>query len=439
MNFRESEAYLLSLGNEVSAMRLCLESIGKVLDKLGNPQTKYLKTQVAGTNGKGSVCAFLDAICRSAGIYTGLYTSPHLVSITERIKIGANDISEDDFARHATLVRETCERLVESGELEWVLTFFEQVTVIALIAFAESKVELAILETGLGGRLDATTAANAEIAAITRIDYDHEKILGDTIERIAAEKTAIIRADSLVCVGRQQPEAMAVIQGKCLDVGVTPKTLEHASFGPDSPGAWFKIAGFDAEEVMLSLPGEHQIENAALAILVAKQLATSSPISDENIYRGLENARHAGRLEWIGKGSTRILLDGAHNRAGAQALVRYLSKYEPDSRVAMVYGSMGDKDYRSILATLLPVVSDVVLTEPVNSRSASASEIGETDILNPQSDRVFVVPDVEQALDAALLLAETYPAREHPFVLVTGSLYLVGDVKKLLRTRDFAS
>jgi dihydrofolate synthase / folylpolyglutamate synthase len=178
MNFDESVKYLYGLGNEILAMKLGLENIGRLLAALGSPQKKYLKVQIAGTNGKGSTVAFLEAICLQAGIKTGATVSPHLISVTERVRLNGKEISETDFARHATIVRNTAEKLVESGELETVPTFFEQVTAIALKAFAESKVDLAILESGLGGRFDAITAAAAEIAAITPVDYDHQRILG---------------------------------------------------------------------------------------------------------------------------------------------------------------------------------------------------------------------------------------------------------------------
>src|SRR6185503_19901367 len=161
MNFKESVEYLMSLGNEGETMKLALDSIRKLLAVLGNPQGNYVKVQVAGTNGKGSVCAFLDSICLQAGIKAGVFTSPHLVSITERVRIGGLDISEDEFAKIASSVRKVAEGLVSEGELECVPTYFEQVTTIALIAFGEAKVEIAILETGLGGRFDTTTAANA--------------------------------------------------------------------------------------------------------------------------------------------------------------------------------------------------------------------------------------------------------------------------------------
>ena len=216
MNFQESADYLLSLGNEVSTMKLGLANIRKLIAALGDPQNKYLKVQVAGTNGKGSVCAFLNSICLEAGIRVGMYTSPHLVSITERVQINGVDISEEDFARHATKVRETSEKLAAAGSIDNVPTFFEQVTAIALLAFAEGKVELAILETGLGGRLDATTAANADVVAITRIDLDHQKYLGETIEEIAAEKAAIIDDEfDKVVVGAQDPRALKVILERC--------------------------------------------------------------------------------------------------------------------------------------------------------------------------------------------------------------------------------
>lgn len=434
MNFRESEAYLLSLGNEVETMKLGLQNIRNLLAALGNPENKYKKVQVAGTNGKGSVCAFLNSICLEAGIKTGLYTSPHLVSITERIKIDGHDLNEDEFARLATSVRETAEKLVAEGSLETVPTYFEQVTAIALVAFAEANVQLAILETGLGGRYDATTAANAEIAAITRIDLDHQEYLGDTIEEIAAEKAAIIRSDSVVCVGQQQPEAFEVIDKRCAEVGVNPKTLRFARWNKNTPGADFLVNDFRVEEVDLSLKGEHQIENAALAILVAKQFEPIFSISKINIIDGLGKARHPGRLEWLHRGSIRILLDGAHNIAGAKALVAYLTKYHPDAGIALVYGSMKDKDYVSILQTLLPVVKVTILTEPANSRSITAEQIARSNILSQMKDSVFVIAEVEQALDAAVLLADSYSSRSYPFVLVTGSLYLVGEVKKLIES-----
>jgi dihydrofolate synthase / folylpolyglutamate synthase len=328
VNFQESESYLLSLGNEVSAMKLGLENIRKLLAALGDPHENYLKVQVAGTNGKGSVCSFLDAICLSAGIRTGLYTSPHLISITERIKINGEEISRDDFARTATRVRETAEKLKGSGEFETVPTFFEQVTAIALIAFAEAGIEL------------ATTAANAAIAAITPIDYDHQEYLGESLEEIAAEKAAIIRENMEVVIAQQRPEAMSVILRRCRSLGITPMQAATAVTGrrecetaplhtsvresETAPPAYtFRTSANVLAGVTLGLAGRHQEENAKVAILLAEILQRHFTISPENMARGLETARHPGRLEYY-KG---ILFDGAHNTAGASALRDHLDEF----------------------------------------------------------------------------------------------------------------
>ena len=433
MNFTESTQYLYSLGNEVSAMKLGLENIRTLLTALGDPQNKYLKVQVAGTNGKGSVCAFLDSICNTAGIKTGTFTSPHLVSITERIRINGVDIGEDDFARHAGIVRETAENLLEKGELEYRPTFFEQVTAIALVAFAEAKVEVAILETGLGGRLDATTAANAEISAITRIDLDHQEYLGNTIEEIAAEKAAIIRADSRVCIGVQHPAAIGVIMSRCKDVKVRPTTLENAHWVRYALGYDFVLTELSISEVEIALQGEHQVENAALAILVVKMLKRFFAISDKHIRSGVVNARHPGRLEMVKLSSVHILLDGAHNPAGAETLAAYLRVSDPEAiSVALLFGAMDDKDVSAMLSSLVPLATDVILTEAKNVRSMPAEKIAAALCREPTLDRVVSVPDLGEALDLAIEMASSYQDSRWRLVVVTGSLYLVGEVKKIL-------
>lgn len=436
MNFDETERYLFSLGNEVETMKLGLENIRKLLKALGNPQNAYKKVQVAGTNGKGSVCAFLDSICLQAKIHTGRYTSPHLISITERVKIDGVDISESEFARLATRVRETSERLVADGELERVPTFFEQVTAIALVAFAEAKVELAILETGLGGRFDAVTAANAEIAVITRIDLDHQEYLGDTIEKIAAEKAAIIHKGSKVCIGSQSPEVLNLIKNRCKDLGIVAKTLEFARWERNYPGFDFVMDGFTGEEVVLPLRGEHQAENAALAVRAAIEVSNSLPISEMNIILGLENAEHPGRLEEVWLDDVRVLMDGAHNEAGAAALSEFLTQFDLN-KIAMVFGVVRDKNARAMLNHLLPHASVAILTRPSNSRSALPDDLVARSVPETYLDKVFKVDDVSQAFDSALQLAQTATFRQTRLVLVTGSLFLVGEVKALLKS-DYA-
>jgi dihydrofolate synthase/folylpolyglutamate synthase len=437
MDFEQSQQYLLSLGNEVTAMKLGLENIRKLLRALGEPQNKYLKVQVAGTNGKGSVCAFLNAICISAGVRVGMFTSPHLISITERVQINGVPICEDDFAKYATKVRSVAGDLVANGTLESIPTFFEQVTAVALLAFADANIELAILETGLGGRLDATTAANAEIAVITRIDYDHQEYLGETIEEIAAEKAAIIRPESLVCVGRQQPKARAVIDAKCLEMGNAAFSLDRAILEADGE-AFDTVTGtlgqyaniglddFRYDEIRLSLLGEHQVENAALAILTAKKFHFS--ITDEQILKGLASATHPGRIEWINHGSVRILLDGAHNQSGASALASYLTR-KSIAGITLVFAVMRDKDFGAILERLLPLAEDVILTEPKNSRTLSAKQVADSESFKSRKESTFAVADVFQAVDSAIQIAEATSG----IVVITGSLYLVGEARRALR------
>ena len=432
MTFEEARDYLLSLGNEVSAMKLGLESMTKLLDALCDPQKNYLKVQVAGTNGKGSVCAFLDSICRSAGLESGLFTSPHLVSITERVQINGSPITESEFAKFARQVRKTSEELVDRRELTNVPTFFEQVTAIALVAFADYGVPIAILETGLGGRLDAATAATAEIAAISRIDLDHQEYLGDTIEKIASEKAAIIHRGSIVCVGRQFPEAYEMILGRCKELHIIPNILESAAWDGNGELANFEVGGSRYENVAVSLAGEHQLENAALAILTAQQLRNFPQMSDKNIVRGLEAARHPGRLEFASVGRVQILFDGAHNLSGARALADYLRRRQNGAQIALVYGSMSDKDYFAILEILLPLVRDVIFTRSTNSRSVSASDLARSDVVRRYATEPFAIESVSDALDAAIQLADTYPSTRPAIVLVTGSLYLVGEAKAIL-------
>ncbi|MEJ7624281.1 MAG: folylpolyglutamate synthase/dihydrofolate synthase family protein [Pyrinomonadaceae bacterium] len=419
MNFRESEEYLYSLGNEVAAMKLGLENISRLLAALDNPQNNYLKVQVAGTNGKGSVCALLHSICNQAGIRTGTFTSPHLISITERIRINGGDIGEDDFARFASVVKNAVDQMIARGEAETPLTFFEQITAIALIAFAEAKIEIAILETGLGGRLDATTAAQAEIAAITRIDLDHQEYLGETIGEIAAEKAAIIRQDSRVVIGPQRPEARAATQERLDDVankGGNPAGTEGAIFVTEANVAHVNTLG---------LIGRHQQENAAIAVAVALILRESFTISEANINAGLAEAKHPGRLEYTG----RFLFDGAHNPGGAKALRDFLNESERRP-VTLVFGAMQDKNVAAMAAVLFPLAKGIVLTRPSNTRAMEPEAILRSAPPEVDKSSVPLINDVEKALAAAV---EMTPAGG--IVLVSGSLYLVGEAKQILKSQ----
>jgi len=438
VNFAESVEYLFGLGNEVSAMKLGLENIRKLLAALGNPEKKFLKVQVAGTNGKGSTCAFLESICLSAQINVGLYTSPHLISVTERIKANGAEISETDFARHAAEIRKISEKLVESGELETVPTFFEQTTAIALNFFAEQKVGLAILETGLGGRFDATTAVNAEIVALTPIDFDHQKILGNTLAQIASEKTAIIQKGTKVFVAPQKREVDKVILGKCREVNVepifvvpkvklTPKSDDYSNNAIFNTGNVKITSKHNVySDISLNLWGKHQWTNAALAIEIAENLRDFNyKLTDDNIRQGLNEARHFGRLEFRGG----ILFDGAHNVAGANALAEYLDEFI-NQPVTLVFGAMRDKDLSQITQILFSKAASLILTKPGNPRSIETSELVKFVPKDFNEENLVVTETVEEALN----IAPFYALKG--IICVTGSLYLVGEAQKLLNNKS---
>lgn len=432
MNFEEARSYLLSLGNEVSAMKLGLESMTRLLHALGDPHDEYLKVQVAGTNGKGSVCAFLEAICREAGIKVGLTTSPHLISITERVRVGGENIIEARFADLATRVRAVAEDLVVAGELETVPTYFEQVTAIALLSFAEAKVELAILETGLGGRLDATTAANAEIVVITRIDLDHQQYLGETIEAIAAEKAAIITDQTRdVVIGQQTRPVMALLRKKCRELGIEPLNDEYSPWRvlpSDGDKVKLDLSMICWSPITLGLKGRHQTENAQTAIQAVKALIYDGtfPAGEDgefHVVEGLQKARHPGRLEFQG----RYLFDGAHNVGGAKALRAYLDEFI-DKPITMIFGAMRDKDVSEIAEILFPTAATLILTRPNNERAMIVDEL-ET-IAREILDKSTIIKtlSVDEALAKAKLLSE-----KCNIILVTGSLYLVGEAQQILK------
>jgi dihydrofolate synthase/folylpolyglutamate synthase len=396
MDFEAAVEYLLGLGHETLTIKLGLRNTELLLNTLDNPQRAFPSVQIAGTNGKGSTAAMLDSICRAAGIRCGLYTSPHLVSMTERIKVSGEPISHEEFASCATTVREVSEQI---GALP---TFFEQLTAIALLAFRNSGIELAILETGLGGRLDSTTAANATIVAVTQIAMDHEEYLGHTIESIATEKAAIIRPGVKAVIAKQQPEAMSVLLRRCEECGVTPILTE-------------RLSGY--ENVLLGLRGRHQVDNAAVAIRLAELLR----VPRSEIVSGLENAHHPGRLELIAH-KPNFLLDGAHNPAGCESLRAYLDEFAPRP-LTLVFGAMRDKQLDPMGEILFPVADVLILTRVVNPRSASM------EMLRSVADRFARGTVIETDSSAEALRVAIAKTPPEGLICIAGSLYLIGEVR----------
>ena len=429
MQFDEAVNYLLSLGHETLTMKLGLVNVARLLAALGDPQTACPAVQLAGTNGKGSTAALLDAILRAANLRTGLYTSPHLVSITERIKIAGRDIAPTEFAQFATRVRDAAEQLhTESGARP---TFFEQVTAIALLAFRAARVQLAILETGLGGRLDAATAARASVVAITPIALDHQTYLGDTLAEIAAEKAAIIRPDTQVVLAPQATAARAVILARCHECDVIPHWATedvrvHEATADGRFVATFRTDVDVYEGVRLALRGRHQLTNAATAIALAETLRASGfDIPRAAISAGLQTAAHPGRLELL-PGTPPLLLDGAHNPAGAEALRAYLDEFAR-APITLLFGAMADKQLDEIAAALFPATRRLVLTCPTNARAATPEQLRQLAARHARDLPTEFVASPAAALNRARAL--TPP---DGLVCVTGSLYLVGEVRGLL-------
>jgi dihydrofolate synthase/folylpolyglutamate synthase len=433
MDYSESLKYLLGLGHEVLAAKYGLESITLLLERLGRPDRAYRSVIVAGTNGKGSVAAMIESIARAAGHRTGLFTSPHLLKIEERVRALGDLISEEDFARYCTRVRDVSESLVLDGSLPTLPTFFEQVTAIALIYFRERRIDLAILEVGLGGRLDATNAADSIISVVNSVDYDHQAILGDTIEEIAQEKAAIIKPGSRAVIGRQRYQIVTdILMRRCLEMNVLPV------FANEPADISFNDYGrttFDYESskntyrrVMLGLRGNHQAENAASAIEAVELLQDFGfSIPRESIIKGLREVRWPGRLELIDDRPA-ILLDGAHNPAGARALRRYLEEFWRRP-VTLVFGAMGDKDVEGMASELFGVASTLVLTRVRDVRAASTARLGKPAL--GYSRNVIFTETVKQALSWARSVTQP-----DGLICVAGSLYLVGEVKRLIEEED---
>jgi len=431
MQFEEAVQYLLGLGHETLTIKLGLRNTELLLQSLDNPQRTFPAVQIAGTNGKGSTAAVLDSICRSAGIKTGLYTSPHLESITERIKTDGVDIRPDEFAQHTTRVRDAAHRLLVTNQIEALPTFFEQLTAIALIAFREERVKLAILETGLGGRLDSTTAVNAGLVAITPIAIDHEEYLGNTLESIAQEKAAIIRPGVDAVVAAQSPAALAVILRRCEESGVKP-LVDGCSAEVEettTDGRFcvtFATAAEKYERVRLGLRGRHQIGNIAVAIELAENLRLRGlPIPHSAIVAGIEKATNPGRLELIPQRPA-LLLDGAHNEAGAQSLRNYLDEFG-QRPLTLIFGAMRDKRLEEMAEILFPAADYIVLTEIDNPRAATTEILHTIALRCKPPNAISAVKSSAKALTAA-----HEKTASNGLICVTGSLYLIGELRSLI-------
>jgi len=390
---------------------------------MGHPERAYPTLLVAGTNGKGSVVAYVDAALRASGLRVGRYTSPHLVRVHERIAVDGREISERDLDRAIALVRRAAERLLARGVISEEPSYFEALTAAAFLHFRRRLVDVAVLEVGLGGRLDATNVSEPLASAIVSIDFDHEAFLGRTLGRIGREKAAVLRREREAILGPLPPAARRAVFSVARRTGA--RVLDAAA------GVSLKEAGarIDVRTKERSypglrpLPGAHQVDNlvVALGLLEAARRA-GVPVDLRAIGRGINKVSWPGRLQWVA-GRPRLLLDGAHNPAGARALASYLRGVRP---FVLLFGVMRDKDVESMAKTLFPLARHVVLTKPVSRRAATPAEIaGRAGRLARGAHRVG---DPARALAVARRLA----GRDGT-VVVAGSLYLVGAILPRLK------
>jgi dihydrofolate synthase / folylpolyglutamate synthase len=390
-----------------------LERVALALKNLGDPQAGFASVHIAGTNGKGSVAAMLHAILSAAGLRVGLYTSPHLVSFTERIRVGPTAIAEEDVVALAREIRTAA--TVRGIEL----TFFEFVTVLAFLHFARSDVDIAVVEVGLGGRLDATNVLDPAVAVVTTIGLDHQEFLGETIESIAREKAGIIKPRRPVIIGGLPDTARPVLAATAEAAGARARWLGQDFHG--SYDATFAYRGFggDVENVALPLRGRHQRDNAAIATAAAMQLRERFAIPEEAIRDGLEQVRWPGRLDVV-QTQPLVILDGAHNIDGVLALVRELPGILAGRTVDLLFGVMRDKRWEPMIDILGPRVRRVVVAPTLPPRGEAPEVLAEA---FARHCPVAVAQSPRYGLEDLLHAADNDDA-----ILVAGSLFLVGEI-----------
>ena len=468
MSYETAVASMFALGHELAhtpSNKFDLEHMRVLLNAMDHPERAFPAVLIAGTNGKGSTAATLASILGASRLKTGLYTSPHLIRINERIRVNGEEIRDSDFARLHGEVNRVAERLVELAELPWHPSFFEMMTAMAFVYFARERVEIAVLEVGMGGRLDATNVVEPLVSVIADISLDHQKFLGNTVREIAREKVGIIRPGGVVVTLPQQAEANDVIGNAILDLAArgvsavqyvppvspgsteylvpsTGKDLSNANAAEDRKPPFtcrypMQVMG---KQILVDTPlvGRHQLRNVALAVAAAEELTKSGlpGITPESIEVGIRQTRWPGRFQVLSaqSGWPEIVLDVAHNPAGAWALRSTLSaaygEAVPAREITMVFGVMRDKAVREITEILLPVAGHVIVTHANNPRSAGPAEIRQA------AARIAAENQIEEAVDVSAALARARAiAGAGGVVVITGSIYIVGEAMRILDVR----
>ncbi len=421
ISYPDSVRYLYSLGNEVRTIKLGLERIRALLTELDSPEKCCRWIHIAGTNGKGSVAAMIESALRASGIRTGLFTSPHLMEPTERIQVAGRPVSKKLFVEAFNRVHRTAERMHRDGALDMHPTYFETVTAMAFVLFRELGAERVALETGLGGRLDATNVVTPELSVITQIDYDHEAYLGNTLKAIATEKAGIFKPGVPVVVSAQRPRVLPVLR----ELAATAEApfVEASGWKVEDLSLERNNSRFTAaskgERIPLQCPlaGAHQVENAITAVSALRRIG----IGAGAVRAGIRRTKWPGRLETV-REAPEIILDGAHNPGGIRALARHIERFYKGRRIRLIYGAMRDKSLDEIAGILSPLASEIVLTNPASHRA-----------LRPEILRkLFRNPAVRVAGSTREALSMVEDASPEEAIFITGSLMLVGEARGLL-------
>ena len=423
-------------GRERFQVKVGTRNIRRVAAELGHPERRYPSVIIAGTNGKGSTAALLDAILRAQGLSVGRFTSPHLVEIEERVTVDGRRLDRDEFAGMVGEVAAASDRLPPDCRP----SFFESVTATAMIAFAAHRVDAAVFEVGMGGRWDATTATDAPLGLVTRIALDHQRYLGPTVEAIAAEKAGVARPDGELLAGRQTPGAERVLKIEARTRGARFRSVPEeteANFEILPMGSRGRLRTPEAlyDDLWLPLPGRHQVDNLALAVRGAERLfarlGRPAP-NPEWVRRGIREARWPGRLEWLPAGASRpaILLDAAHNPSGAAELGAYLAAMPRRGGRVLVFGASGDKRVVGMLPELVPHCDRVVLTAAASRRALPLDRLAERAAAFPWEEGAG--PDAVEGVGRALERAFDAVGPDGE-VVVAGSIFLLGDALRYLR------
>ncbi len=435
MDFQEAEKYLDS--TDKYGIKPSLDRITLLCEKLGNPQLGYPSIHITGTNGKTSTARMISSVLEAMGKKTARYTSPHLQSVTERICINGIPISAGDFARYMEMIIPSVEETNrETGDP---LSYFEISTALAFLYFSTRKVDVAVVEVGMGGRWDATNLVDSRVSVITNLGYDHVEELGPSLVDIAREKAGIIKPGNIVVSGVSEPELLEIVERTCREKGCPLRllgrdfeVLYHVTYGitTERVGQVIGVKGLYREyaDIFVPLLGEYQAVNAACAIAALEAFAGSPrQISLQEVERGLGRVTSPGRLE-VASLHPLVLLDGAHNPDGAQKLAQVLRSEIDYDRLILVLGILEDKDFRKILQILTPLADIVILTRSRSARAASTSTLSYE--VKKMGKECYAVEDVAGAVKLARTLAEV-----SDLVCVTGSLYTVGEAREALKLK----